>query len=406
MTPHLTLTLGLALLVAVPAHGQSVMEGSRPGAPANLLPMDSAVLEGREMRRDLPCAVTPISPELGFDLGFHSGYEVAVPVRELAGTGTRLTAVFRVTPGTGVGKPVYFIQKWTVPPIEDNARGTAHLRGEFALGEGTYRVDWLMRDLDERFCTMHWQILAGQRGKDRHVELRLPAGTARSEAPDPFTDEEVVTRASGRLLNVVVLLHVAPQTAGAVGLRASETTAPVAIVRGIAREPRIGTYSITVFNLEQRKILYRMDDTPAIDFPALGKAIKQLHLGTVEVQQLIDKDNRAQFLRGVVAEQLRNNRPDALIFVGPKTIADSFALSRSLKELGDPRCPVFYLNYDASPATNPWQDLIGSVVKLWKGKEYTITRPRDLSTAWAEVMSRFPDNLPMTDVITNLVPKK
>lgn len=404
MTQNLTLTL--ALMVAATAHGQSVMEGSGPGSPPYLLPMDSAILEGREIRKDLPCSVTPISPELGFDLGFHSGYEVAVPVRELAGTGNRLTAIFRVTPGTGVGKAVYFLQKWPVPRIGEDARGTALLRGEFVLGGGTYRIDWLMRDSDERFCTSHWQILAEPRGKDRHVELRLPAGTARAEAPDPFSDEPVVTRAGGRLLNVAVLLHIAPQTAGAVALRASETTAPLAIVRSIAREPRIGTYSITVFNLEQSKILYRADDTPAIDFPALGQAIKQLHLGTVEVQQLIDKDNRAQFLSSVVAGQISNNRPDALIFVGPKRFADSFALSRSLKELGEPRCPVFYLNYDANPVTNPWQDLIGSVVKLWKGKEYTISKPRDLSTAWAEVMSRFPDNIPTTDVISNLVPKK
>lgn len=51
-----------------------------------------------------------------------------------------------------------------------------------------------------------------------------------------------------------------------------------------------------------------------------------------------------------------------------------------------PRCPVFYLNYDPEPFASPWRDMIGSVVKLWRGSEYTIRRPRDILTAWAQVM--------------------
>jgi hypothetical protein len=374
--------------------------------------MDAAILESPEIRRDLPCTVTPINPELGFDLGFHSGYEVAVPLHELAGTGNNLTAVFRVIPKTGGGDPVHFQQRWTVPPIEERTGGAAHLRGEFILGEGSYQVEWLVRDRDERVCSMHWQILARLRGKDRQVEMNVPPGTARPEAHDPFSDEATVKREGRHLLHVAVLLHVAPQTAGAAGLRDAETAAPLAIVRGIAREPRIGKYSITAFNLERNKILYRRDDTESIDFPALGEAVKQLHLGTVHVQELLEKERRDQFLQGVVATAIGSSRPDALIFVGPKTVADSFAVSRSIRELGDLRCPAFYLNYDANPAANPWQDLIGSVVKFWKGKEYTITKPRDLSMAWSEVMSRLAANLSAMSatgqnaVISDLVPKK
>lgn len=73
---------------------------------------------------------------------------------------------------------------------------------------------------------------------------------------------------------------------------------------------------------------------------------------------------------------------------------------------------MFYLNYDANPNANPWKDPIGSIVKVWKGMEHTITKPRDLSTAWTGVMSRLTGKRPATGVpgrsalITDLVSKK
>lgn len=91
---------------------------------------DATVLESPEIGKDLPCAVTAIRPELGFDLSFHSGYEVTVPLRELAGSGNSLTAIFRVSPATHPGKPIYFWQTWDVPPIGEDTQGAAHLRGE------------------------------------------------------------------------------------------------------------------------------------------------------------------------------------------------------------------------------------------------------------------------------------
>src|SRR5205809_5643619 len=62
---------------------QLAMQGSGPGGLVRIFNTDAAVLEGQEHRRDLPCAVTPIKPQLGFDMKFHAGYDVSVPLREL-----------------------------------------------------------------------------------------------------------------------------------------------------------------------------------------------------------------------------------------------------------------------------------------------------------------------------------
>ena len=43
--------------------------------------------------------------------------------------------------------------------------------------------------------------------------------------------------------------------------------------------------------------------------------------------------------------------------------------------------PVFYMNYNLNPQQVPWTDAIGRAVKMFKGTEYTISRPRDGSEA-------------------------
>ena len=389
------LLFSFPLLLAASMHGQSRLEGQQPGEPAHLLPTDAAVLEDGRARNDLPCSVKPISPELGFDLGYHAGYEVRLPLKGLSGSGNSLTAIFRVTPRTGSEGPVYFQQKWSVPSIEKDARGSAELRGGFVLGEGQYLVEWLMRDRAERFCTARWQVSVEPRGKDRGVELRLPPGRSESERANPFADEPA-SKSDGRdTLNVAVLVHIAPQARGGVGMQPAETAAALAIVRSIARDPRIGSYSVVGFNLEQNRVLYRQDHTP-VNFRALGEAMEQLSLGAVAVQDLIERDGRAQFLNGLVTGEIQKHRPDALILVGPKIAGDEFDASRSLLGSGEPACPVFYLTYDAHPAAHPWQDIIGNAVRVWRGAEFTITKPRDLSPAWTEVMSRLTARTPAT----------
>jgi hypothetical protein len=60
--------------------------------------------------------------------------------------------------------------------------------------------------------------------------------------------------------------------------------------------------------------------------------------------------------------------------------------AENLKEMAAVSFPVFYMNYNLSPTQNPWRDSIGTVVKRLRGYEYTISRPRDLWSAWSDIM--------------------
>jgi len=370
------------------APGQLLMRPSRPGEPIRLLPSDAAILEGRQPRTDLPCEVKPTSPTLEYDLSYHAGYQITIPFQALAGSGDTLTSILQVTP-EGREDSVYFSQKWTVPPIEDSVRGDVSMQGTIVLGEGIYQIAWLMRDRAEHFCASFWQVSTLRRGKDRDVTLHAAPGTVGPLTKDLFREEGRVQRNGERPLTVQVLLHATSQSVGAAAMGPAETEAIVAILRHIAREPRFARFSITVFNIDRRAVIFREKDADGIPFPALGTALKDLHLGTMPIQALADKQGGTRFLTNLLTEEMDGQKPDLLLIVGPRSEPDESSVRGFLKQLPDPACPVFYLNYSLDAQTNPWRDLLSSVVRFWHGIEYTICTPRDLFLAWSGVMSRF-----------------
>src|ERR1044071_5752633 len=154
---------------------QDLMPVSGPGGAVRLLSSDAVILEAQDTRKDLPCTVTPVKATLGFDLKFHTGYEVTIPLKELAGPENQLTMVFKVTPEATPDQPSYFSQHTNVPAIEENAGGPAYLQGSIDVGEGKYHVDWLMRDRAERICSSNWEVDASLPSKDKQMALDIAA---------------------------------------------------------------------------------------------------------------------------------------------------------------------------------------------------------------------------------------
>jgi hypothetical protein len=81
---------------------------------------------------------------------------------------------------TVLSKSVYFSQKIKVPSRLEKPVGNAVVDGVFELGEGAYRLDWLMRDGADRFCAKQWDINATLQPKDRPMNVALPPGTIRA----------------------------------------------------------------------------------------------------------------------------------------------------------------------------------------------------------------------------------
>lgn len=370
---------------------QDLMPPSAPGAPVRLFTADAALLESPDARKDIPCTVTPTKPSLGFDLKFHAGYEVSIPLRELAGDGNQLTMVFRIVPEAHPDEPVYFAQHVAVPPIEEDEHGPAFLQGAFDVGEGKYHIDWLMRDRAERVCSFHWDSEAALPPRDKQMALDIGANAAQPFDTEPFKPEPPIERLhQDTPLNIKVMVNFAPQDAQSATLQPLDINALISILRNIAREPRIGRFSVVAYNMQEQKVLYRQESAPQIDFPAMGKALHSLNLGTVDLKRLSQKHGDTEFLSNLITREVRNTKgsPDAMIFAGPKVMLDDGISPDILKQLSDVKFPIFYMNYNLNPQNNPWRDAIGNTVHYLKGIEYTITRPRDLFFAWAEIMGR------------------
>src|SRR5713101_2601376 len=188
---------GITLILTSSLPAQTRMEGSGPGGLVRIFNTDSAILEAQEPRKDLPCTVSPIKPLLGFDMKFHAGYEISIPLRELSGAEDLLTTIFRVTPETKTDDPVYFSQRISVPSIEPDAHGNAYLQGYFDVGEGRYHVDFLIRDRSERVCSSYWDTDASLPGKEKQLSLVIPPSTIAAADREPFREEPPVDRAAG-----------------------------------------------------------------------------------------------------------------------------------------------------------------------------------------------------------------
>jgi hypothetical protein len=387
----------LALLLCAPpastrAWAQSPLSGT--GGAVNIVNSDLAVLETQEVRDELPCTVTPVMPVLGFDLRFHAGYGVSVPLKELSGSQNHLTVLFRVTPANRDPKNKrdelhYFVQTFQVPSIEEDARGAATLDGEIDIGEGKYHVDWLMRDRDERVCSSYWDLDASLAAKDKQIEVAIAPGQVDKTQADQFDQEPPVAR-NETPLKIKVLVNFAPQNFDSAALQPIDTVALVSILRRISREPQFGKFSVVAFNMQQQRVLYRQSSEDHIDFPALGEAINSVKLGTVRLGQLSEKHGYTDFLADLIkTEMATEEHPDALIFAGPKIMLDEAVSQETLKPVAtDVDYPVFYMNYNLNPQLAPWRDSISRAVRVFKGTEYTITRPRDLWFSFSEMVSR------------------
>jgi hypothetical protein len=367
--------------------GQTALQASGGHGAVHLLESDAAVLETEDVKKDLPCTVTQVKPQLGFDLRFHAGYDITIPLREVSGDGNLLTILFKVTSDTAKDSPVYFSQRYNVPDIDADARGDAYLEGGFDVGEGNYHVSWMMRDRMERVCSSNWDLTASLIGKDQGMKLAIAANAVESSEREFFKPEPPVTRVSAETpIRVKVLINFAPQQSAASAMQPIDTSALVSILRNISREPRICKFSVVAFNMNDQRVVYRQDDSDQINFPALGKALTSLKLGMVDFRKLSEKYSENDFLTRLIQDEVGHQSADAVIFAGPKVMLDGPPPVDNLKDITGVPFPVFYMNYNLTPNQNPWRDSIGTVVKRMRGYEYTISRPRDLWTAWNDIM--------------------
>ncbi len=86
-------------------------------------------------------------PRLDFEFRFFTGYQVAIPTKQLIGPERPVIARLRVTPiEPADAKPAELTTEGSLPRIPERARGDVFIDGSFAVGPGRYQVEWLILD--------------------------------------------------------------------------------------------------------------------------------------------------------------------------------------------------------------------------------------------------------------------
>ncbi len=375
-------------LCVIGAYGQTVVPQLGSGGTAKLRQTDFTVLELHETRHDLPCTVVPLKPQLDWDFLFHTGYTVHLPLTSLVGNGHDLTVLFRVTPQDHPDDTAYMVQKLRVPAVEEGSKGNSELYGVFTLGEGKYHIDWLMRDEWERFCAMSWDLDVKLNPKEAQLKQWVPQSLVQPLGP-LFAEELPVTRPPGTglpRLNVVVNFD--PADPAAARLDARDVDVLVATLRRIGSDPRFGSYSVVACSFDTQQVFYQQDSANGIDIPALGVALGSLKLGLVDAKRLATPKGPGQFATDIIRERIKEDSPDALVVLGRKAGRETGVPREALEALEKPGIPVFYMSYIADQESILRRDPVSSIVKRLGGVEYSMTRPKDLFTAWTDVVFR------------------
>ena len=373
----------LFLLVRGVGYSQTVLDTA-----FRLNQTDMAILESSEFREDLPCKVTPEKPALRFDLRFHADYTVSIPVRNLAPGREQLLVRLRVTPIADEADEILMTDQLSVPAIPEDAKGWGAFPGGFALGPGRYRVDWLMRDREGRYCSSHWQADAKLAAGERDLPIGLPPNGVAALAEEPRSGP--ATRVAGDELHVKILLNVAPADTSRIALERGELDVLASLLQNIEREPRFHSFTLVAFNIHTQKIVQRQENVRRIDMRSLASAIEKSDVGTINYQALLDQRSEPKFIASVLARELGDGmpKPDVVLVAGPKASVEGKVPLEQLKALGEAAFPIFYFSYVPDPVQNPFRDPIGAALKIYKSSaEFKIVRPRDMGLAISHLLS-------------------
>ena len=383
--PFLTVVAGIAWTAS--GHSQTLIPGLSSGGSMRLLPTDLAVLESEEPRRDLPCVVTTLKPVLGFDFMFHTGYQVEVPIRELAGGGKELTVFFRVVAQDRPDNASNIVQNVPASALKERFRQDTFY-GTFTLGEGKYHVDWLVRDQRMRTCSMSWDLDTKLNSKDSQLRQWIPQSFVQILGPLFAAEPPVLRVPDNGSPRFSIIVNFDPSDPSAALIDEPGLEGLLAILRRMGRDPRIEPYSIIICSLETQQVIYQQENKGGIDLPALGVALASAKLGTVDAKRLVATNGPAQFAADLIQEQLRKENSDALIVLGPKGGSETRISRQTLESLNQLGKPTFYLSYDTGNPWSMWRDPISSIMKRLRGFEYRINRPKDFFNAWSDVVSR------------------
>jgi hypothetical protein len=367
----------LVLLAAATAFAQALVRPSR-------VPVVARHFEPQPGEATLACEVGPIKPALNYGFRFGAGYQVRVPMRQFAGTGHRWSIAVEITPEAAGSSPVYLISYQALPPVP-KTNIADQVNGGFLLGEGRYRARWVLYDERQRVCRKEWTIDAHLSFSDRHVRLSIPPNTVAALSGAP-SGPGAVPPDDIPPLRLTVLLDAAPLFSRRNTLVPSDhmmllsaVSSLLERVPGRAERPEL---KLVAFSLAQQKEILRRERFTFRDLADLDAALGSLELAKVDYHILENRHGHLDLLAKLAAEEILDDQPDAVIFLGARSrYFDKFPAGALPEAAGPPR--FFYFQFRPVPQypVPILPDSINFLIDGLKGKTFTIHTPADFHKA-------------------------
>jgi hypothetical protein len=369
------------LLAALRARAQVEVSPER-------LPAAFRQFEAQPGEKKLRCAVLPMRPVLNFGFRFQAGWVMRVPLDQFEGKGHQWGMLARVTPEGGA-KPLYLASAVRLPVVP-KTRQEVEVGGGFLLGEGKYRVDYLMADERGRVCRKSWTAHAARHRGEHAARLALLPNTASDLAMRGAKRLEPDRDADVRRLNLTVFLHAAPMSLRRTRMRASDRVMLLGTLGALLEQLPVRNVRLAVFNLEQQKVLLRQDGFTRDGLDRVSQSLNELELGTVDYRVLKDRRGHVALLADMVNRELaEQRRSDAVIVLGPATRFGDKIPEEAVEKPPDGKTPgVFYFQLQPYSMSPVFPDALKSAVGRLKGKTITVRSPADFARAIAQVLQR------------------
>src|SRR5262249_13007055 len=158
--------------------------------------------------RTSPCQVSSVKPVLQFDLKYHTGYSATLPLKVMAGNNGSINVRLRVAPVDDPNRTAWLSSQVSAPTIGADAKGSVELSGEYTVGPGRYRVDWMLESGSMK-CFAHWNIEAQDRNLT-DLPLGLPRSRVGASGEDSSERPNRPASADGSQTYVKVLVNYSP----------------------------------------------------------------------------------------------------------------------------------------------------------------------------------------------------
>lgn len=375
-----TLTL---LACSATACAQSLIDPARNARLAEYF-------EARPDDKPLHCEATPIRPALNFSFRFQSGYVFRVPLNQFQGSSHRWSILTRVTPANGSAPSVLRVE-YRLPRVP-KTKSVAEWGGVFWIGEGNYKVDWILFDESGRVCRKQWKLEAKLSPRERGIDPGIPAGHVAEVSFRRWSSQETATVDAPLLDRLTVFLHAAPLFPRLTRLRVQDRLTLLGSLASLLESVPARSVRLVIFNLDQQKELFHDDNFRPDAFERAAQSMSTLQLQLVDYHVLANQRGHVDLLTDLVNQELNSRQSSsAVIFLGPAgRYLDNVSKNAIVEGApGGPHTRFFYLQYKPYVrARSELPDSIELALRKVHGRKIVVRTPDDFAKSIKQVESQ------------------